>query len=134
MDKYKDKLKNSKKLNFYYKIMLYKSNMWLNHKFCAMVAYHFNFQFQVLTLLKRTKELGLAHFIMDIPHTLWLMWTLRSIWPFEKSCFLVVSPKLPIGIPNPIPYRPIWGHVVVKSMEREKFIKVRISKYLMMRS
>jgi hypothetical protein len=31
--------------------------MWINHKFCAMVACHFNFQFQVLTLLKGTKEL-----------------------------------------------------------------------------
>ncbi len=41
--------------------------MQLNHKFCAMVACHLNFQFQVLTLLKRTKELGLAHFIVDVP-------------------------------------------------------------------
>ncbi len=41
--------------------------MQLNHKFCAMVACHLNFQFQVLTLLKRTKELGLVHFIVDVP-------------------------------------------------------------------
>jgi hypothetical protein len=32
-----------------------------------MVACHFNFQFQVLTLLKGTKELGLINFIVDIP-------------------------------------------------------------------
>ncbi len=32
-----------------------------------MVACHLNFQFQVLVLLKGTKELGLAHFIVDIP-------------------------------------------------------------------
>jgi hypothetical protein len=30
---------------------------------CAMVACHLNFQFQILALLERTKELGLAHFI-----------------------------------------------------------------------
>ncbi len=41
--------------------------MQLNHKFCAMVACHFNFQFPVLTFLKRTKELGLAHFIVNVP-------------------------------------------------------------------
>ncbi len=41
--------------------------MQLNHKFCAMVACHLNFQFQVLTLLKRTRELGLVHFIVDVP-------------------------------------------------------------------
>jgi hypothetical protein len=32
-----------------------------------MVACHLNFQFQVLALLKRTKELGVAHFTMDTP-------------------------------------------------------------------
>jgi hypothetical protein len=32
-----------------------------------MVACHFNFQFQVLALLKGTKELGVAHFTMDTP-------------------------------------------------------------------
>jgi len=40
--------------------------MRLNYKVFAMVAYHLNFQFQVLTFLKRTKELGLAHFIVGI--------------------------------------------------------------------
>jgi len=30
-----------------------------------MVACHFYFQFQVLTLLKGSKELGVAHFIVD---------------------------------------------------------------------
>jgi hypothetical protein len=33
----------------------------------AMVACHFNFKFQVLVLLKGTKELGVAHFIVDLP-------------------------------------------------------------------
>jgi hypothetical protein len=32
-----------------------------------MVACHLNFQFQVLALLKGTKELGVAHFTMDAP-------------------------------------------------------------------
>ncbi len=32
-----------------------------------MVACHLNFQFQVLTLLKGTKELGVVHFIVDTP-------------------------------------------------------------------
>ncbi len=32
-----------------------------------MVACHLNFQFQVLALLKRTKELGVIHFTMDAP-------------------------------------------------------------------
>jgi hypothetical protein len=32
-----------------------------------MVACHLNFQFQVLALLKGTKELGVAHFIVDTP-------------------------------------------------------------------
>ncbi len=41
--------------------------MRLNHKVFAMVACHLNFQFQVFTLLKWTKELGLAHFIVDVP-------------------------------------------------------------------
>jgi hypothetical protein len=32
-----------------------------------MVACHLNFQFQVLALLKGTKELGVNHFTMDTP-------------------------------------------------------------------
>ncbi len=32
-----------------------------------MVACHLNFQFQVLALLKWTKELGVTHFTMDAP-------------------------------------------------------------------
>ncbi len=31
-----------------------------------MVTCHFNFQFQVLAFFKRTKELGLVHFIVDV--------------------------------------------------------------------
>ncbi len=34
-----------------------------------MVACHLNFQFQVLVLLKGTKELGVAHYTMDNPLT-----------------------------------------------------------------
>ncbi len=32
-----------------------------------MVTCHFNFQFQVLALLKGKKELGVVHFTMDAP-------------------------------------------------------------------
>jgi hypothetical protein len=32
-----------------------------------MVACHLNFQFQILALLKRTKELDVVHFIVDAP-------------------------------------------------------------------
>jgi hypothetical protein len=41
--------------------------MWLNHKFCAMIAWHLNFQFQILVLLKGIKELGVVHYIVDAP-------------------------------------------------------------------
>jgi len=41
--------------------------MSLNHKLCAMVAWHLNFQFQVLALLKGIKELGVVHFMVDAP-------------------------------------------------------------------
>ncbi len=40
------------------------------------------------------------------------------------------SPKLPIGVPNRIPYCLIWGHDVVRSWEREKFISAGLSKYV----
>jgi hypothetical protein len=40
------------------------------------------------------------------------------------------SLKLPIKVPNPIPYHPIWGHDVVRLVEREKFINARLSKYV----
>jgi hypothetical protein len=35
-----------------------------------MVACHFNFQFQAFVILKGTKELGVAHYIVDAPHCL----------------------------------------------------------------
>ncbi len=40
------------------------------------------------------------------------------------------SPKLPTGVPSHVPYCPIWGHDVTRSMEREKFINARLSKYM----
>jgi len=33
-----------------------------------MVAWHLNFQFQVLALLKGIKELGVVHFTVDAPY------------------------------------------------------------------
>jgi hypothetical protein len=41
--------------------------MQLMHKIYAMVTCHLNFQFQVLALLKETKELGVAYFIVNLP-------------------------------------------------------------------
>jgi hypothetical protein len=43
-----------------------------------MVTCHLNFQFQVLALLKGTKDLGVAHFIVDVP-------SLKAY--FEKNMF-----------------------------------------------
>jgi hypothetical protein len=40
------------------------------------------------------------------------------------------SPKLPIEVPNPIPYCLIWGQDAVRSWERENFINARLSKYV----
>jgi hypothetical protein len=39
-------------------------------------------------------------------------------------------PKLPIKVPNLVPYHPIWGHDGVRSVKREKFINARLSKYV----
>jgi hypothetical protein len=39
------------------------------------------------------------------------------------------SPKLPIRVPNPIPYCPIWGHEAMRFVEKKKFINVGLSKY-----
>jgi hypothetical protein len=40
------------------------------------------------------------------------------------------SPKLPTSIPSLIPYCPIWGNDPSRSMERQKFISVGLSKYM----
>jgi hypothetical protein len=40
------------------------------------------------------------------------------------------SPKLPTKIPSLAPYHPVWGNDVSRSLEREKFISVRLSKYM----
>ncbi len=40
------------------------------------------------------------------------------------------SPKLTTRVCSPIPYCPIWGHDAVRSMEKEKFINVGLSKYV----
>jgi hypothetical protein len=37
---------------------------------------------------------------------------------------------LPTKVPSLIPYCPIWGNDASKSVEREKFINYRLSKYL----
>ncbi len=50
-----------------------------------------------------------------------------SIWLWEfnnQGC-----PKLWIGVPNRVPFHPIWGNDASKSIEKEKFINNGISKY-----
>jgi len=38
-------------------------------------------------------------------------------------------PKLFSGIPQPIPFHPIWGIDALKSVKKERFINIGISKY-----
>jgi len=40
------------------------------------------------------------------------------------------SPKLPIEVPNPVPYCPIWGQNAMRSMEKDKFINAGLSKHV----
>ncbi len=40
------------------------------------------------------------------------------------------SPKSQTRVPSPIPYCPIWGQDAMRSMEKEKFISARLSKYM----
>jgi hypothetical protein len=40
------------------------------------------------------------------------------------------SPKLPIGVPRLVLYRPIWGNDASRLVEREKFISLKLSKYM----
>ncbi len=48
------------------------------------------------------------------------------MWKFDnQGC-----PKLPSGIPKPIPFHPIWGNDASKLVEKDKFINSGISKYL----
>jgi len=49
-----------------------------------------------------------------------------QLWKTNVDCFL----KLPIRVPNLIPCCPIWGHDAMRLVEREKFISVRLSKYM----
>jgi len=47
-------------------------------------------------------------------------------WKVNSNGF----PKLPTGVLSLIPYHPISCHDVVRLVEREKFISVRLSKYM----
>jgi hypothetical protein len=40
------------------------------------------------------------------------------------------SPKLPIGVRNPIPYHPSRGHDAMRSVGKERFINAGLSKYV----
>jgi hypothetical protein len=47
-----------------------------------------------------------------------------QLWKFNyQSC-----PKLPSGVPNLVPFHPIWGNDASKSIEKKKFINNGISK------
>jgi hypothetical protein len=61
--------------------------MLLNHNFCAMVACHFTFQFQVLTLLKGTKS-WCGSFYYGLTHIdLYRQWVhFRTKRKFEMNC------------------------------------------------
>jgi hypothetical protein len=59
------------------------------------------------------------------------VWSLTNGLPIKLwKCNLDGSPKLPIGVPSPIPHHPIWGSDALRSMEKEKFINVGLSKYV----
>jgi hypothetical protein len=40
------------------------------------------------------------------------------------------SPKMHTRVLSPVPYRPIWGNDVSRSLEGKKIISVRFSKYM----
>ncbi len=65
--------------------------MWLNHKFCAMVACHLNFQFQVLAFWKGTKELGVDHLYCEC--TLWVFLIYVLSFVDAKIIFITRSLK-----------------------------------------
>jgi len=39
-------------------------------------------------------------------------------------------PKLPMGVPNPFPFRLIWGNDELRACEKESFINSGILKYI----
>jgi hypothetical protein len=49
-----------------------------------------------------------------------------QLWKANADGF----PKLPTWVPSPISYHPIWGHDAMRSVGREKFINVKLSKYM----
>ncbi len=51
---------------------------------------------------------------------------LIQLWKVNADGF----PKLFIGVLSFIPYRPILGHDVVRLVEKENFVTIRLSKYM----
>ncbi len=49
-----------------------------------------------------------------------------QLWKANADGYL----KLPTKVPNHVPYRPIWGHDVVRLVNREIFINAGLSKYM----
>jgi hypothetical protein len=48
----------------------------------------------------------------------------------QTNLAIVGQPKLQVAVPRPVPFYPIWGEDASKFVEREKFIKGGIYKYL----
>jgi hypothetical protein len=58
-----------------------------------------------------------------------LVWSLIDGLPIRLwKANIGGSPKLPIGVPSLVLYRPIWGNDALRSVEREKFINYGLSK------
>ncbi len=59
------------------------------------------------------------------------LWSLIDAPPIRLwKANLDGSPKFPIGVLSLVPYCPIWGNNVSRSMKRKKFISVKLSKYV----
>jgi len=53
-----------------------------------MVACHLNFKFQIFALLKGIEELGVTHFIVDIPYGSCLVTkVLKQNWTFRTKSY-----------------------------------------------
>ncbi len=75
--------------------------------------------------------------LSDWPMMKYKVFPINSVWSPTNGPLIKLwnanpngSPKLPTRVPSPIPYHPIWDHDALRFMEREKFINVRLSKYV----
>ncbi len=70
----------------------------------------------------------MIHYKITLTNSIWspMEGLLIKLWKVNSNGF----PKLPIRVLSLIPYRPILGHDAIRLVEREKFISVRLSKYM----